>query len=318
MGCTTSTTSVREHTITGEDELNQYIVKRAAYKSSPAILDRLHKLVGAGASVNSRIALVFCNSYEQHHNFLGDPAINDALLTCTKLSALKYKCVVHHDTSPSVFLSELRKYISMPIELVVYYIGHGSRVRDVSGDEADGYDECFVFKQGSILDDTVGNLIKQYNRTKYLWLFADACHAGTIWDVPNNTKGITSMSSCLDAQSSSQYWFNRVGHGAFTYYLWNSIDKNGYDVSSNVSYINSRIRCFNQQCIIGGNTSVPMLLHAPRVRTVDTLADTLADTDGNTLVDTADDNTLMDAVGGDTLMKTGGNTLNIPDYPELY
>ena len=73
--------------------------------------------------------------------------------------------------------------------LLFHYSGHGSRQRDRSGEELDGYDEtiCPVnFEtEGMIVDDEVNvALVRPLPREVKLHAIVDACHSGTVLDLP--------------------------------------------------------------------------------------------------------------------------------------
>ena len=105
----------------------------------------------------------------------------------------------------------------------VHYSGHGSYVRDASGDEADGQDECLVpsdFRTaGLVSDDTLCALFGAFNpKTRVVCVF-DSCHSGTVGDVLYSWEGprraavenimcdvkarVLTLSGCLDAQTSA-------------------------------------------------------------------------------------------------------------------
>lgn len=70
-----------------------------------------------------------------------------------------------------------------------HYSGHGARMRDVSGDEADGYDETLVpvdySQNGQIKDDDLYDaLIGRMRRGTVLTCLMDCCHSGTVLDLP--------------------------------------------------------------------------------------------------------------------------------------
>ncbi|KAL2892603.1 Metacaspase-1 [Bienertia sinuspersici] len=72
--------------------------------------------------------------------------------------------------------------------LLFHYSGHGSRQRNYTGDEVDGYDEtlCPVdFEtQGMIVDDEVNAaIVRPLPRGVKLHAIVDACHSGTILDL---------------------------------------------------------------------------------------------------------------------------------------
>lgn len=71
----------------------------------------------------------------------------------------------------------------------IHYSGHGGRVPDTSGDEADGYDETLIpvdFKEsGQILDDDVFKiLVKPMKRDVQVTVLMDCCHSGSALDLP--------------------------------------------------------------------------------------------------------------------------------------
>lgn len=73
--------------------------------------------------------------------------------------------------------------------LVFHYSGHGSQQRNYSGDEADGYDETLCpldFEtQGMIVDDEINAaLVRPIPRGAKLHALIDACHSGTVLDLP--------------------------------------------------------------------------------------------------------------------------------------
>jgi len=71
----------------------------------------------------------------------------------------------------------------------IHYSGHGGRVRDTSGDEADGYDETLIpldFKRaGQILDDDLyKRLVTKIAKGVTVVVLMDSCHSGTALDLP--------------------------------------------------------------------------------------------------------------------------------------
>lgn len=73
--------------------------------------------------------------------------------------------------------------------LVFHFSGHGSTQPDYSMDEIDGYDEtlCPVdFEtQGMILDDEINaTIVRPLPHGAKLHAIIDACHSGTVLDLP--------------------------------------------------------------------------------------------------------------------------------------
>ena len=107
----------------------------------------------------------------------------------------------------------------------VHYSGHGTSVRDTSGDEGDGRDECLVpvdFQTAGFLvdDDLVGILGRFQRPTTKVVCVMDSCHSGTVCDLKYRWASPTSavldtsragsitakailLSGCTDAQTSA-------------------------------------------------------------------------------------------------------------------
>jgi len=73
--------------------------------------------------------------------------------------------------------------------LVFHFSGHGSQQKDQNGDELDGYDETLCptdFEtQGMIVDDEINEIIvKPLSHGVKLHAIIDACHSGTVLDLP--------------------------------------------------------------------------------------------------------------------------------------
>lgn len=74
-----------------------------------------------------------------------------------------------------------------------HFSGHGGRVKDTSGDEADGYDECLVpvnFKEAGFIkdDDLYTALVGPMSRGVTVTSLMDCCHSGTVLDLPYHFK----------------------------------------------------------------------------------------------------------------------------------
>lgn len=73
--------------------------------------------------------------------------------------------------------------------LVFHFSGHGSQQRNYTGDEIDGYDETLCpldFEtQGMIVDDEINaTMVKPLPHGVRLHAIIDACHSGTMLDLP--------------------------------------------------------------------------------------------------------------------------------------
>lgn len=71
----------------------------------------------------------------------------------------------------------------------LHYSGHGTQMKDMDGDEADGFDEAIVpsdyEKNGLVLDDTIFQLLAGgLPHDAHLVCVFDCCHSGTVMDLP--------------------------------------------------------------------------------------------------------------------------------------
>mmetsp|Transcript_104133 Transcript_104133/g.304046 ORF Transcript_104133/g.304046 Transcript_104133/m.304046 type:complete len:358 (+) Transcript_104133:57-1130(+) len=116
---------------------------------------------------------------------------------------------------------------------VFYYSGHGTSMKDVSGDEKDGQDEafCFVTPSGQITyescmidDDFSECLCDSLPQDVQVLILTDCCHSGTIADLDSGCwagRQAISITGCLDSQTSGD-----MGRGGiFTHSMLLAIDK---------------------------------------------------------------------------------------------
>ena len=110
-----------------------------------------------------------------------------------------------------------------PTEVFLSYSGHGSFVYDRNSEEKDGRDEVLVpsdyQKTGFIKDDVIGEILGRLNQQVRGVLLIDACHSGSMCDLPHRYIGgvktviensnhhsikaqILSLSGCRDNQTS--------------------------------------------------------------------------------------------------------------------
>jgi hypothetical protein len=191
----------------------------------------------------------------------------------TKCGFTSPNIIVATEATRAVMESSIQRLVSgsRPGDvLFFYYSGHGSTLKDVSGDEKDGYDEVLVpvdySTNGFILDDWLyANLASKVPGGVTLWGFTDCCHSGTMCDltynwVPNCTvkKGnprtpyntsnwtdvftmstdrraplvgnVTFFAGCLDNQVS----YESSGQGAFTKCLIEFLNQKSVFVNNTV------------------------------------------------------------------------------------
>jgi hypothetical protein len=64
--------------------------------------------------------------------------------------------------------------------LLVHYSGHGTYVKDKSGDEADGYDEALYLYDGALIDDDIKEILDKIPEGAIVVMMFDCCYSGTI------------------------------------------------------------------------------------------------------------------------------------------
>ena len=224
--------------------LQQY---RAVYKSA---INDVKSLVSTETSPkHKKVALLFINSYLGTYMCLDDGPANDGILTYNKLKELGYTPYLYFDVTTSQFREIFKNFISANLDrMVMYYSGHGSRTSDRNKDEADGMDECLVFRNGTVVDDDIADMVKRYNNCKKLTLVADCCHSGTIFDIPSTNPNVTTFSAARDTEYAAQVTADHKECGIFTYYMWKEYPSSNNKLSTLSALVNKRIWWANHQC----------------------------------------------------------------------
>ena len=184
--------------------------------------------------INEKILFIVCNNYTKPAYQLGAGPINDAVTVAINHKKMGYNIVYLHNSTPVQFKKWLKFILqNTTSDLTIFYTGHGSQLRDKSGDEADGYDEVMVFDDGYVVDDELANYIVKYAHGQRIVLLTDCCHSGSIWDIQSIlarkedvSPNIISISASMDNETSKQTKFESKDQGIFTYYFWNTFQQN--------------------------------------------------------------------------------------------
>jgi hypothetical protein len=204
--------------------------------------------------------------------------VSDAKAWQALLTPMGFKCTMLLDliATKAKIISTLTSVIAnnrIPGSVIVITnSSHGSQVRDISGDEADGWDEviCSCDWPKYVSDDDLRTIFSKLASGVMLTVFLDCCHSGTgsrtmevlpdsvlavrslpplVEDRPN--KGIVTtfrglvevptlnhvlVAGCKDSEVS--YELN-IG-GAFTYYTIQAI-KLGYNRQKMIDYVQAKI-----------------------------------------------------------------------------
>ncbi|KAM7478975.1 hypothetical protein LguiA_027188 [Lonicera macranthoides] len=112
---------------------------------------------------------------------------NDSILVLTEDERDPYRIPTKHNILMA--LQWLVQGCQSGDSLVFHYSGHGSQQLDFHHDEMDGYDETLLPVDheiaGTILDDDINAIIvRPLPRGAKLHAIVDACHSGTVLDLP--------------------------------------------------------------------------------------------------------------------------------------
>ena len=187
----------------------------------------------------TRVCFICANTYTTPTRQLGVGPLNDAITVGANHRLMGYFVYYLHNPKSKVFMEYLKMFLRLTSEnLTVYYTGHGSQVRDRSGDEADGFDEAMVFEDTYVLDDDLAEAVKKNaNGRCRVLLLNDCCRSGTIWDIPEDIRkaersfppNIMSFSGSRDSQTSKQVsGLGNIGsaQGLFTFHFFQHVRKN--------------------------------------------------------------------------------------------
>ncbi len=178
--------------------------------------------------------------------------------------------------------------------IFISYSGHGSKTRDISGDEADGYDETIVpldFKL--IKDDHLFHIIQLLQRNCECFCLIDSCHSGSVLDlgcqftpkVPELEEEVNDVtvtqfgeyvgdlvcddhqresimiSGCMDSQYSQECWVGQ-SQGAMTTVFVYLLQVYEYDISYEklVYEMNAMLKLysFSQIPVLSSNVKVDL------------------------------------------------------------
>jgi len=183
-------------------ELNQMGFKQVPQLTSSRYIDvnKPFQIVPPGNTGRRRAILIGINYVGQYNSLSGCHNdvrnIKNYLVNAQKFNESDMLILMddgrHHAPTKRNITDAFRRiteYSQAGDIVFVHYSGHGSRVRDYSGDEDDGYDETLVpvdFKSaGQIVDDDILKiLVKPMRAGVNCTVLMDCCHSGTVLDLP--------------------------------------------------------------------------------------------------------------------------------------
>ena len=153
---------------------------------------------GNPPQTNAYALLIGINEYQHVPDLLG--AVNDVhnikRLLVDSFNFIDdeqhIKVITNEQATRKAIIESIEKHLlanaNQDSVIVLHYSGHGSQVKDISGDEADGYDETLVphdsgrkpHPNKDITDDELNLLLARLAaRTPNVTLIFDSCHSGT-------------------------------------------------------------------------------------------------------------------------------------------
>lgn len=137
-------------------------------------------------------------------------------------------------------------------EVWFHFSGHGTYIRDRSGDESDGKDECLCpvdyGEVGLLRDDDLRGMIKNMNSDCHGTFIMDCCHSGSMLDLKYQFFGskkvsvvneeaeaidapVLMISGCRDDQTSADAYIENESQGAMTAALLFCLKKLDYSAT---------------------------------------------------------------------------------------
>ena len=186
------------------------------------------------------IGLNYPNSHYTLRGCVNDVKNGDKYL---KKHGYESKFLKDEDISESYNVLEALEELKNSQNKVVFfhYSGHGTQVKDLNGDEADGKDEAVYSKNGKIItDDDINKVLDSFPEDKTVFLIFDCCHSGTIADLPyvatehafrlefvekHFKAKIICVSGCKDFQTSADVTDMGVSYGALSSTLYDILRK---------------------------------------------------------------------------------------------
>jgi hypothetical protein len=176
-----------------------------------------------------------------------------------KLPDFQKRLLSDYQVTKKAFLESWEEAITESISgdmIVFHYSGHGTQVKDKSGDETDGYDEALYLYDGVLIDDEINEVLQKIPEGVTVLILMDSCFSGGITRskkgnpciekksrfvrtekkiyrkrrksiARGNGEGLKwiVISGCGENQTSADANFNGQWAGAFTTYAMATLDR---------------------------------------------------------------------------------------------
>jgi len=134
--------------------------------------------------INKRSLHIGINDYPGQQNDLRG-CVNDAKAWEALLKQQGYQTSILLDNNATYknVIKEIRKLIGASKKgdkAVITFSGHGTNIRDISGDEEDQRDEALVLFDKLLIDDELRQLLNGFEKETKVTIISDSCHSGTV------------------------------------------------------------------------------------------------------------------------------------------
>jgi hypothetical protein len=122
------------------------------------------------------------NTYTKPEYKFGAVPPTESLVVAQKHVKRGFQVFLLHNSTPFVVMEWLPYFLrKAENKLTIFYVGHGADVKDLNGDDGDGFDEATVFDDGHILDDDLREVLVQNATAKArIALLSDCCYSGSV------------------------------------------------------------------------------------------------------------------------------------------
>jgi hypothetical protein len=213
-----------------------------------------------GSGLRKKIAILAAiNNYPGSSNDL-QGCLNDQKRVSGKLPDFEKRFLKDSQVTVENFETEILKAAAETVpgdNVVIMYSGHGTCIPDTNGDEIDGKEECLYLYNGVLTGDRFGWLLDHFKLGVKVRVFLDSCFSESATRalnmMPNKDKGKFRVykkfktrkniphikllkpinwvvySGCSEHQTSADAFLGGEFNGAFSYYLWECLDRSYTD-----------------------------------------------------------------------------------------
>lgn len=207
-------------------------------------LERIDRRNIPNILIDRVLAMFFC-PYEDLPHTLELGPVNDAVTMAKLFISRGYKVVYLMDATPKEYYVWMDWLLdNIQLEIVGYFSGHGTQVKDTTGKETDGMSELYVFYNENkktvkipkmaakvgITNQTVSDVVmhelimlKDYPETRIV-LISDCCHSGTMFNFDQSSgdmirppPNVVCIGAAKDEQTAKQTVLGGKESGVFTY-----------------------------------------------------------------------------------------------------